>query len=182
LIALLAENNRNKSVVLQTLGGIVQGRVQDDGDVCVQMPPPAVKHLANDLFPDIPGDCDVYEVSLGNPHLVLLGYQPSLETIKMQGPALERHPLFPNRTNVSFVQKKGNALDLVVWERGAGLTQACGSGACAAAVAAFSAGIEASSIEVCQPGGVLIIQWDGVDLWMTGAAQIVYTGCFAQKI
>ncbi len=98
-------------------------------------------------------------VSMGNPHLVLLDGPP--ESAGQWGPALERHPLFPQRTNVEFCRLESDgALTVAVWERGSGLTQACGTGACAAAAAFVHQGrLQAATwLTVRLPGGALLVR------------------------
>ena len=117
-------------------------------------------------------------ISLGNPHLVLLD-QP-LEDAGRLGPALERHPGFPDRTNVEFTRVDEDGLTVTVWERGCGLTQACGTGACAAAVAAVLAQrLPADAwLRVTLPGGDLHIRVpaDLSDIRLRGPVAFVFTG------
>ncbi|MBM7117820.1 diaminopimelate epimerase [Archangium primigenium] len=119
-----------------------------------------------------------YAVSMGNPHLVLLD-QP-LEDAGRLGPELERHPGFPERTNVEFVRVDADGLTVSVWERGCGLTQACGTGACAAAVAAVLDKRLAADTwwRVSLPGGDLRIRVpsDLSDIRMRGPVAFVFTG------
>ena len=102
-------------------------------------------------------------VSMGNPHAVLFVSDP-VEAFPLErvGPAIERHPLFSRRTNVEVVRVLGpSRIEMRVWERGAGETLACGSGACAAVVAARLHGLAADRVEVALPGGTLGVEWDG---------------------
>jgi len=95
------------------------------------------------------------------------------------GPMLERHPAFPQRTNVQFARPAGpDTLDILIWERGAGETLSCGTGACAAAVAGISSGLLDSPVRVETRGGTLTIAWAGGDnpVWMKGPAETVYEG------
>jgi diaminopimelate epimerase len=119
-----------------------------------------------------------YAISMGNPHLVLLD-QP-LEDAGRLGPELERHPGFPDRTNVEFVRVDKDGLTLVVWERGCGLTLACGSGACAAAVAAVLAKRFPADawLRVSLPGGDLSVRVssDLSDVRFRGPVSFVFTG------
>lgn len=112
------------------------------------------------LDQELPGHPGVrgYAVSMGNPHLVLL--DRPLEEAPHLGPLLEHHPGFPERTNVEFVRVEPDGLTVVVWERGCGLTQACGTGACAATAAAVVAGRLAADTwhRVSLPGGPLSIR------------------------
>lgn len=117
-------------------------------------------------------------VSMGNPHCVI--FAPDVEQIPFYelGPAIEKHPLFPQRTNVEFVQVLSrDKVRVRVWERGAGETLACGTGACAVAVAAFLNGHTERRVRVYLPGGELFIAWeeDG-RVFMTGPAEEVFTG------
>ena len=117
-------------------------------------------------------------VSMGNPHLVL--FVPDVDAIDLpqRGAELERHPLFPGRTNVHFVQTLGpDEARVRVWERGAGATMACGTGACAVAVAGVETGRLGRRATVRLPGGPLTIEVDeDRRVTMTGAARIVFEG------
>jgi diaminopimelate epimerase len=119
-------------------------------------------------------------VSMGNPHLVLIVRLDELDDIDLAkvGPVLEHHALFPNRVNVHFVQvlDRGHIRQRT-WERGAGITLACGTGACACAVAAFLNGLTDRSVDVDLPGGRLHIDYaeDG-RVFMTGPAETVFDG------
>jgi diaminopimelate epimerase len=125
-----------------------------------------------------------YDVNLGNPHAVIfLEDHPgiSLRTMKLEdvGSRIERSPKFPNRTNVEFVDVLSRKeIDVTVWERGAGWTLACGTGACAAAVAAIARGKVDLNVRVRLPGGVLRIEWAGPGrpIWMQGPAYEVFRG------
>lgn len=119
-------------------------------------------------------------VSMGNPHLVLFVPDAGAVPLSTAGPELEHHELFPNRTNVHFVQVLDrNTLIQKTWERGAGATLACGTGACASGVAAFLTGRADREVEVRLPGGSLFIEYreDGT-VFMTGPAEIVFEGEF----
>jgi len=121
---------------------------------------------------------DVTCVSVGNPHCVI--FLDSVDDIPLEhlGRAIETHPAFPKRTNVEFAQVLGrDKVRVRVWERGAGLTLACGTGACATVVAGNLNGLLDRTAAVHLPGGELDIEWaeDG-DLYMTGPAQEVFTG------
>ena len=119
-----------------------------------------------------------HAISMGNPHLVLLGHP--LDDASRLGPQLERHPQFPQRTNVEFVRVDEDTLNVVVWERGCGLTQACGTGACAAAAAAVLARQRPPDawLRVTLPGGDLHIRVpaDLSDIRLRGPAAFVFTG------
>ena len=118
-------------------------------------------------------------VSMGNPHLVI--FVNNVEDIDLPaiGPRLENHPLFPGRINVEFAQILGEGkIRMRVWERGSGITQACGTGACATAVAAFLTGRAGRDATVIMDGGELTIRWDTATkhVLMTGKATKVFDG------
>ena len=118
-------------------------------------------------------------VSMGNPHLVI--FVPDIADIDLPtiGPKLENHPLFPGRINVEFAQVLGEGkIRMRVWERGSGITQACGTGACATAVAAFLTGRAGRESTIIMDGGSLHIQWnvDTKHVLMTGTATRVFDG------
>src|SRR5690554_2003360 len=118
-------------------------------------------------------------VSMGNPHCVLFFPKISSKLVRALGPVLENYPLFPNKTNVEFVQVLSeDALHMQVWERGSGETMACGTGACASVVAGRLKGHLAPEVRVILPGGELKITWEGEGkpVFMTGPAVTVFTG------
>lgn len=104
-------------------------------------------------------DLRVALVDLGNPHCVLFVEDVRAADVEHLGPRIERHERFPERTNVEFAALRAGRLDLRVWERGVGETAACGTGACAAAVAAEARGLRALPLEVELPGGRLGVRW-----------------------
>ncbi len=118
-------------------------------------------------------------VSMGNPHAVAFLSDPvdqwPLETL---GPQVERHPFFPRRVNFEIVNviDRGH-LKSRVWERGAGITLACGTGACATAVAARLKGLIDDSVEIAEPGGVVKVEWDGQgEVFLEGPAALTFRG------
>ncbi|MSP22889.1 MAG: diaminopimelate epimerase [Dehalococcoidia bacterium] len=120
---------------------------------------------------------EVTLVSMGNPHAVaFLDAAPADYALERIGPAVEHHPLFANRTNFEVVRVRDRShLDLRVWERGAGATLACGTGACAAVVASTLHGYVEGDVEVLLPGGPLRIEWDGVGpVYLSGPATFVF--------
>jgi diaminopimelate epimerase len=116
-------------------------------------------------------------LSVGNPQCVLL--DDPLQDARMHklGPALEHHPKFPNRTNVSFVAVEApERIRILIWERGVGPTRASGTGACGAAVAAAAYGGAARDVEVISPGGSQRVEWREDGLYLTGWATLVFEG------
>lgn len=178
-----------KRIRVETRGGIIELNLRPDGQVTVDMGAPRVKPAevpfqadAEALSYPLQLDGQTYELavlSMGNPHGVLrvdaVDHAPVLEL----GPRLECHPRFPNKANIGFLQvvDRHNAR-LRVWERGAGETRACGTGACAAAVAAIRQQWMDSPVQIELPGGRLTIEWagPGQPVMMTGPAVRVFEG------
>ena len=119
-------------------------------------------------------------VNVGNPHLVFFVEDKDAVPLDQLGPRIESDPLFPARINVNVATVESRErIRLRVWERGAGLTRACGTGACATAVAAIRRGLVAREVEVVLPGGPLTIAWpEGGSLTMTGPATESFRGSF----
>jgi diaminopimelate epimerase len=118
-------------------------------------------------------------VSMGNPHVVFFVPDADAAPVREVGPMIEHHQLFPERVNVGFAQIKGrDRIKLRVWERGAGETQACGTGACAALVAAHRRGLTDRAATIEAPGGELVIEWreDDNHVLMTGPIAVEFTG------
>lgn len=119
------------------------------------------------------------QVSMGNPHLVTFVDDIAQINLPEIGPKLEHHPLFPDRTNVEFAQVVGkDIIRMRVWERGSGITQACGTGACATAVAAFINGLAGRKSNIIMDGGTVTIEWEEASghILMTGPATKVFDG------
>jgi diaminopimelate epimerase len=118
-----------------------------------------------------------FAVNVGNPHVVFFVADADAVPLDRLGPLIERDPLFPRRVNVNVASVEDGALRLRVWERGAGLTLACGTGACASAVAAVARKLVESPVEVRLPGGALTVEWQpGGTIRMSGGAALVFTG------
>ncbi|HHT75257.1 MAG: diaminopimelate epimerase [Methanomassiliicoccaceae archaeon] len=171
-----------KEIVVQVDDGVAVGATVDMG--APRLDRPDIPMTGDGRFID--GTLEVEgrkvtgtAVSMGNPHLII--FDPlSDDEIRELGPLLERHPLFPRRTNVEFVRKEGDVLTVSVYERGAGWTQACGTGACATAVAAGLKGLAplGRDVRVRLPGGELKINVaeDLSSVRMTGPAARVFRG------
>ena len=117
--------------------------------------------------------------NVGNPHCVLFVDDAEKARVAELGPKLEHHPLFPARTNVDFVSiLSPDRLRMRVWERGVGITRACGTGACATAVAAHRRGLGGRNVDIVLDGGVLNIQWRAGDdhILMTGPSSLSFAG------
>lgn len=169
-------------IALRTAFGRLGAVRRDDGVVAVNMGAPRFDWSAVPLaeacdtaalpLPGAPG-----AVSMGNPHLVFWVDDAEAADPAALGPAWETHPLFPERTNVEFVAVL--APDLIrmrVWERGAGVTLACGSGACAAVAAGARRGLHGRRATVLLDGGALEIDWREDGIWMAGPTALVFEG------
>lgn len=174
---------------VQTLSGIIELHVLPDERVCVNMGAPIFAPAqipfdapaqASAYSLDVGGQTvDISAVSMGNPHAVLRVDDVATAEVARLGPAIENHPRFPRRVNVGFMQVSDHhSIRLRVFERGSGETLACGTGACAAAVAGIQRGWLQSPVQVALPGGELTIEWAGDEqpVLMTGPALTVYRG------
>lgn len=121
-------------------------------------------------------------VSMGNPHLVIFTDAPEAVPLEQVGPKLEHHPLFPRRTNVHFAKVLApNEIRMRTWERGSGITLACGTGACAVLVAAHRKGLAGRQARIHLPGGALDLEWAADNhVYKTGPATEVCTGIFTR--
>jgi len=120
-------------------------------------------------------------VSMGNPHIVFFVNEISDKMVLQDGPEIEKHKLFPKKTNVEFVKvlDKQN-LEMRVWERGSGETLACGTGACATGVAAVLNGLTERKVNVHALGGILTVEWDenSGEVFLSGPAEEVFKGVY----
>ena len=166
-------------VTLETLAGLIKTEVLDleKGLVRVNMGVPRQTQL--EFSVRAAGQNWVgTKVSMGNPHFVVVVDEAENFPVAELGPVLETHPSFPQKTNVEFVQiLDKNTVRMRVWERGAGITQACGTGACATAVACVLNRLTAPRLTVVLDGGKLEIEWpEQQEIFMTGPAQQVFEG------
>ena len=178
---LMAENGRDV-VRVRTGRGVLSVHAAGDGEYSVNMGRPR-RHwseipLARDVDPEaLPIDGTPVAVSIGNPHCVFIVDEHGLSGPEERGPEIERHPLFPERTNVEFVHVVNrNAIRVRIWERGTGVTLASGSGSCAAAVATHLRNLTERRVTVELDGGSLEIDWRDDGVWMKGPANKVYSG------
>jgi len=183
---------RKKRICAETLAGLIEIHVQEANRVCVDMgaprfAPAQIPFITESQRPSYPLDVggqvqEVAVLSMGNPHAVLRVEQVKTARVAQLGARIERHPCFPARVNVGFLQVTGRHTGkLRVWERGVGETRACGTGACAAAVAAIAQGWMDSPVQLTLRGGMLDIAWagEGQPVLMTGPAVTVYQGQIA---
>jgi diaminopimelate epimerase len=192
------------SVRVSTVAGVIEPRLNPDGRVTVDMGPPVFDPVVvgfdrAGLSPQPEGqwekwhlalgtraDSEIVSVailSMGNPHAVQEVPQVDAAPVDVQGPLIEHHPRFPNRVNAGFMEVvRRSRIRLRVWERGAGETLACGTGACAAVVAGIRLGQLDGKVDVETHGGVLTVEWAGMGpqgiapVLMTGPALTVFEG------
>lgn len=192
------------SITVQTKSSVIQPRLTADGRVTVDMgapifDDPLVPFDPSGLLPQslgewhtwplalgsepgdaaLPSSVNVAVVSMGNPHAVQLVANVDAAPVATVGPLVERHARFPRRVNAGFMQVQDRAhVRLRVYERGAGETLACGSGACAAVVAGIRLGLLDARVDVQTRGGLLTIEWAGLGspVMMTGPATTVFEG------
>jgi diaminopimelate epimerase len=178
-----------RMIRVETKGGIIEPRLEDDGQITVDM---GIPRFAPEEIPFTGSSGAIVElleldgasvsisvVSMGNPHAVQVVDNVDDAPVSTQGSRIERHPRFPNGVNAGYMQVVDRAnIRLRVWERGAGETLACGTGACAAAVIGILRGLLDSPVRVATCGGALMIAWrgEGSPVFMTGPAATVFEG------
>jgi diaminopimelate epimerase len=189
-----------RAIRVETLAGLIAPQLEPNGDVTVDMGPPsfdpaAVPFDTHGLEPRRLGSDDAWPLlvhghevlvsvlSMGNPHAVQVVPNVEVAPVTRDGPVIEHHDRFPRRVNAGFMEVVNrHRIRLRVWERGAGETLACGTGACAAAVAGIRRGLLESPVEVETRGGRLTIEWEGqgttapLAVRLTGPATRVFEG------
>ena len=185
-------------LTLETLAGPIYTKIVDEAQhlVTVDMGIPRLlrgqipmtgdpSECAIDIPLQMPAEV-VYgtAVSMGNPHFVMFGPDAEHVPVEVYGPQVEKHPMFPQKTNVEFVTVLDkNTVRMRVWERGAGITQACGTGACASVVAAVISGKTNRHVTVKLDGGALQIDWpEQTHIFMTGPAEKTFTGTWEKPL
>lgn len=171
-----------ETVSLVTARGGLKAERLPDGRVAVNMGHPQLDwheiplaHQVDTLHLPLPGD--PVAVGMGNPHCVRFVAEAQAVDLAAVGPGHEHDPLFPERTNVEFASLLGpDQLRMRVWERGTGITLACGSGACATAVAAHLRGLTGRHVTLQADGGVLEVDWREDGVWLTGPVARVFDG------
>ncbi|MFL1464364.1 diaminopimelate epimerase [Roseococcus sp. DSY-14] len=180
--SLVLEETGRARIAIRTRGGILAAQRLADGTVQVDMGPPRLGWqdvpLAREMDTlHVPmAGLDGAACSMGNPHVTF--FEDGLDAAAL-GPALERDPLLPDRANIGFARVEApDRIRLVVWERGAGLTLACGSGACAAIVNAHRRGLCGRAATIAMPGGELQLEWRAADghVLMAGPVATAFTG------
>jgi diaminopimelate epimerase len=193
---LLMQENGGSPVVIETRAGVLNARPGGD-DLVISVDMGVPKFGWQDIplaeeFADTraielqigPIDAPVLHspsvVNVGNPHAVFWVDDVWAHDLERFGPLLENHPIFPERANITLAHVTApDAITLRTWERGVGLTQACGTAACATLVAAARTRRSGRKATLTPPGGKLFIEWDDRDhIWMTGPVELEFTGMF----
>ena len=189
IAALVARRLGRSTVRLESPGGRVTGELHGDGTVSLDMgepnfDPASLPFEASreaDIYPLRVGEHElrIGAVSMGNPHAVIQVSSVGAAPVDTLGPAVENHSRFPRRTNVGFMEVVSpEHIRLRVYERGAGETQACGTGACGAVAVGRRLGLLQETVQVDAPGGGMTVRWPGPGkpLWLTGPAVSVFEG------
>jgi diaminopimelate epimerase len=196
--ALLVAERGSPHVSIETESGMLAATVAKDGSVTIDMGTPRFawneiplsQPFADTRAVELPqfaglGLGAASMVNVGNPHCIFFVENIEAHDLARFGPALEHDPLFPERANISLAQVTGpSSLRLRTWERGAGLTRACGTAACAAAIAAARRGLTGRHLRVTLPGGDLVIDWRDADdhILMTGPFALDYQGTIPPEL
>lgn len=178
----LAKQSHKTQYAIETLAGTKFVEIQGT-EVIVNMGEPVLgAHARNpqgELLELKTRRLHFHEINMGNPHAVFFVNSHGAELARELGPEIERHARFPQRTNVEFVEiKSSDTIRVHVWERGAGVTLACGTGACASGVASLLIQKVSGMVNVELPGGRLRVRWEGAGqpTWMQGPATEVFRG------
>ena len=178
-----------RAITVETMKGVITPRMEADGSITVDMGAPVfapaqvpfeAPHEANLYQLEVDGSALQFSVlSMGNPHAVQVVADVDAAPVERSGPYIERHARFPNKVNAGFMQVLGRRhIKLRVYERGAGETLACGTGACAAVVAGIRRGLLDSPVKVSARGGELSVAWagGGAPVYLSGPAVTVFEG------
>ena len=180
---------KKREIRVETLSGVISPRLEENGNVTVNMGEPVfepekIPFLAEarktTYHLEVDGESvEIGALSMGNPHAVQVVTDIDAAPVERQGKLIESHPLFPRRVNAGYMQVLDRRhVRIRVYERGAGETLACGTGACAAVVSGITRGLLDHEVEVSTRGGDLVVRWEGEGhpVWMTGPAVSVFEG------
>lgn len=172
---------------VETLAGIIKPELLENGFVKVNMGAPIFEHAKIPFFGEneitvLDKKFQITPVSMGNPHCVIFTDENPMEYAKKYGPFIEEHEFFPEKTNTEFVKilSRGE-IDMCVYERGCGITLACGTGACASVAVSVLNNLTEQKVKVNLPGGAVFVEWQGnsgntaEDIFLIGPAQYVFS-------
>jgi len=171
-----------KAFSVQTLAGVIKPELLDNGLIRVNMGKPILEDIKIPFFGErkitaIDKEFEIFPVSMGNPHCVIFTEDDPMELALKYGPVIEKHEYFPEKTNTEFVKVKSKMeIDMRVFERGCGITLACGTGACASVVACVLNNLTEQKVKVNLLGGPVFVEWQGSkddtqkDIFLIGSA------------
>ena len=178
---------RKKEFSVETGAGIIKPQLLEDGNVRVNMGTPVLEDAkipfkGKRKLKALDREFDITPVSMGNPHCVIIGNDTPMEMALKYGPVIEKHEYFPEKTNTEFVKVISKTeIEMCVYERGCGITLACGTGACASVAACVLNNLTEQSVKVNLPGGAVFIEWQGnkdnpaKEIFLTGPANYSFS-------
>lgn len=178
---------QKKEFSVMTGAGVIKPQLLDDGTVKVNMGTPILEDAkipfkGSRQLMALDREFDITPVSMGNPHCVIIGEDDPMEMALKYGPVIEKHEYFPEKTNTEFVKVLArNEIDMRVYERGCGITLACGTGACASVVACVLNNLTEQKVKVNLLGGSVFVEWQGnqsntqKDIFLIGPANYTFT-------
>lgn len=182
---------KKKAFSVQTLAGVIKPELLENGLIKVNMGKPILEDKKIPFWGErtitaLDKEFDITPVSMGNPHCVIITDEDPMELAKTYGPIIEKHEYFPEKTNTEFVKVKSRMeIDMRVYERGCGITLACGTGACASVVACVLNNLTENKVKVNLLGGPVFVEWQGSkentqqDIYLIGSANYSF---FAEYI
>ena len=182
---------KKKAFSVQTLAGIIKPELLENGLIKVNMGKPVLEDKKIPFWGErtitaLDREFDITPVSMGNPHCVIITDEDPMKLAEKYGPAIEKHEYFPEKTNTEFVKVKSRMeIDMRVYERGCGITLACGTGACASVVACVLNNLTENKVKVNLLGGPVFVEWQGSkdntqeDIYLIGSANYSF---FAEYI
>ena len=181
---------KNKKFSVKTLAGIIKPEILDNGLIQVDMGTPILEEeyipfRGEKVISVLDKTFEIHPVSMGNPHCIIFTKGDTLALAEKYGPEIEKHPYFPQKTNVEFVKiLNPKQVEMSVYERGCGITLACGTGACATVVSCILNNLTEKSVEVKLLGGVVNVEWQGSKdtknehVYLTGPAEYTFSADF----
>ena len=182
---------KKKAFSVQTLAGVIKPELLENGLIKVNMGKPSLEDKKIPFWGErkitaLNKEFDITPVSMGNPHCVIITDEDPMELAEKYGPVIEKHEYFPEKTNTEFVKVKSRMeIDMRVYERGCGITLACGTGACASVVACVLNNLTENKVKVNLLGGPVFVEWQGSkdntqqDIFLIGSANYSF---FAEYI
>lgn len=179
---------REKSFSVQTLAGIIKPELLDNGLIKVNMGKPILEDKKIPFYGErkikvLDKEFEIFPISMGNPHCVIITDDNPMDLALKYGPEIEKHEYFPEKTNVEFVRVKSDMeIDMRVFERGCGITLACGTGACASSAVCILNNLTEHKVKVNLLGGAVFVEWQGCqanpdeDIFLIGSADYSFFG------